>query len=342
MTNNLVYSATAQPQSKYEFERDDVRFIAGGDAATDEDEKAFADRLKFKLDNYSPPHVKRVVRAYVVAVHRNISYYVKRRKEEETRHRRYMILTGLLVLTIPIVTALLALIPTVIPIMGGIATSTVISTQIIAVMAGIFGVHRLYSTWIFRRNSAYAFWQASAQLKTLLYSLEQHWAQRVLVGTTFDPLFLKALEEGKAAAEEIITKEQDSFFQSLGNLQVDLQDITTKAVEAGGGITNKLAEPIFKEVVAREQKRVQLFGEVSKAREDLVALLAKRKLIEELIARLKNRSVAEKNAGRQNDLQGQIKNAEARLASIEFDLMDRKSAYKAKMVTATNDKALTS
>lgn len=338
MTTNTVPMTTKQ--LKYEFERNDERFVAGGDAATDEDEKVFAARLQFKLDTHSPAHVKRLVRAFVVAVHRNTCYYVLKRKEEQARHYRYMIATGALVIAIPIVTALLALIPTQVQSMGGIPSGTIISTQIIAVMAGVFGVHRLYSTWLFRRNSAYAFWQASAQLKTLLYSFEQRWAQRVLVGTNFDPLFLKALEEGKAAAEEVVTKEQDTFFQALGSIQVDLQDLTTKAAEASGGITTKLTEPIFKELVAREQKTAQVVGEASRAREELVALVAKKKLIEELIGRLKNRSLTETNADRRNDLDGQIKNAEARLASIEFDLMDRKSVYKAKWATALNDKAL--
>ncbi|TXG84167.1 MAG: hypothetical protein E6R14_05330 [Thermomicrobiales bacterium] len=342
MTTNLVPTTTTQAQSKYEFERTDIRFIAGNDAATDEDEKVFVARLQFNLDNHSPPHVKRAVRAYVTAVHRNISYYVAQRKDEEKRYKDYMYWTVGLVIAIPIATALLALIPRFFDVMQGINTSEVLLTQIIAVMAGVFGVHRLYSTWMFRRNSAHAFWQASAQLKTLLYSFEQHWAQRVLLGTTFDPLFLKALEEGKAAADEVVAKEQDSFFQALGNLQVDLQDIATKAVEASEGISTRLAEPILKQIAAREQKSAQILGEASKAREELVALLAKRKLIEEMIARLKNRSLTETSTDRRSDLNGQIKNAEARLASIEFDLMDRQAAYKAKWATATNDKALIS
>lgn len=332
MAANKVSKAIKQAQGKYEFEREDERFVAGGDAATDEDEKAFADRLEFKLDKNSPPHVKRVVRAYVIAVHRMILYYVTKRKEEETRYKWYMIGTGLLVVALPIVTAVLP------SLMKDVAQNSIISTQIVAVIAGVFGVHRMYSTWMFRRNSAYAFWQASAQLKTLLYSLEQRWAQRALVGSSFDPLFLKALEDGKTAAEEVVTKEQESFFQALGNLKVDLQDIITKAVEGSGGITSKLAEPVIKEIAAREQKTAQIQGEVTKAREELVTLLGKRKLIEELVARLKNRNMAETDADRRSDLQGQIKNAEARLASIDFDLADKKSAYKAKLATAFGDK----
>jgi hypothetical protein len=168
MATNQVSMATNQAQSKFEFERKELRFVAGGDPATVEDEKVFADRLEFKLDQDSPPHVRRAVRSYVIAVHRMILYYVTKRKKEEVRYNFYMILTVLLVVAIPILTALL---PSLL--MKDAVPSTVISTQIIALIAGVFGVHRLYSTWMFRRNSAYAFWQASAQLKTLLYSLSK-------------------------------------------------------------------------------------------------------------------------------------------------------------------------
>lgn len=342
MATDQVSMETQQRESKYEFEREDKRFVARTDK---DDEEAFAKRLGFKL-NETDPEVKPVVRSYVIAVHRRILYYVRERRKEEDRYKCYMILTVLLVVAIPIVTALLPLLPILLPSltpMREVPSSTVISTQIIAVIAGVFGVHRLYSTWMFRRNSAYAFWQASAQLKTLLYSLEQRWARQVLLADkkTLNPLFLQALKDGRTAAEDVVTKEQDSFFQALGNIKVDLQDIVTKAVEASGVVTSKLTEPVLKEIVSREQKTAQIQSEVAKTREDLVTLLGKKKLIGELVKRLENRTAKEKDAGRRSDLQSQIKTAKARLASIDFDLADRKAAYQAKLATAYDKKSQT-
>jgi len=182
---------------------------------------------------------------------------VKRRKREVYWYRSYIGLTVGLVILVPVVSVFIPAVAleSVLEAKPGtgvnapeVPTSVVISAQLTALIAGIYGVHRLFSSWLFRRNSAYAFWKAGAELKKILYTIEERWRGQTVVGDILDPNFLRDLKQGKAAAQEILRAERDTFFSAYEKIAVDLQDVVTRSTTGAAAVVGRIAEPILRTI----------------------------------------------------------------------------------------------
>ena len=313
--------------AKYQFEIEDNRFIAGGDKDTEREAKIFASRIGFDIEDSNICHLpdKRLLLEYVAAVHRNILWYVRNHKKQTYWYRAYMVITAILVIVIPGVAVIVPWVA-----LKETASSVVVSAQLTALFTGVFGLHRLLSAWLFRRNSAHTFWKAGSDLKALLYTLEERWRKNAVIGDSLDPLFVEDLTEGKKAAREIVKNEREGFFQSFSQTSVDLQDVVSKGITNAEKVVSKIAGPIVQKIATQEQKKSQASADLRKAREEVVSLIAKKRFIEELIKRSKYRHEKETDTPRKEELLSRIKNADSRLVVVKFDLADKKASYEAK------------
>jgi len=335
-------------KEEYEFEKLGWQKKLGGETETNTELLTFARRLGLDLkikedskethqeiiDRNFDEHTKILFQKFVTTVHLNIQYYVERHKFQRNLYWVYMGVTVVLLIVIPCLAYFMpmAALKTARSLNNtdSFPTGAIISAQLTALLAGIFGIHRVVSSWLFRRNSAHEFWKAGSELKTILYSFEERWLNKTQLGDSWDPLFIKGLIEGKKAAREIVKQERESFFKSFSQIAVDLQDVTEKSIAGAGIVVGKVAEPIIKQIAALEQKKANAIAEVQKARQTLVTSYAKERLLKKSIIQLEYHISKTKKESVKSDLNTQLTNKKASLDSLQFELIDNKAEYESK------------
>ena len=328
-------------QQNYAFERHDTRNLDLLQEPKQDDEVEFARRLGFDLKDESQcsPRARRVIGEFVEAVHRNILWYVKRRKREVGWYRCYMGLTAGMVVIVPAVSVLIpaqaldsVLQPeaTVAGTAPDVPTSVVVSAQLTALIAGIYGIHRLFSTWLFRRNSAHAFWKASAELKEILYGIEGRWRGQTLIDGALDHNFLRDLTQAKAAAQEIVKSERNTFFAAYEKVSADLQGIVTKGTTGAAAVVGKIADPILKKVAEQERRKADQRAAITAARGRIVNLLTQRRQLNEQVARSQAMQQLTKDAGHRRQLIEQLQRFQKDLAAVARELTKATARYQEK------------
>lgn len=312
----------------YKFQKQEKKFIAGRETWMKSDAVTFCKHLGFEFDN-CPLSVKREIELYIIKVHCNILYYVNKIQDERALIIRYVIFTGILAVAIPIVTFVMPL-----PFMNaekaisGVAYAAIIPAQITAVLTGLFALHKIVTLWIFRRNSIHAFWKASCQLKSLLYSFEDKWKGNLGDGPSLE--FLRELRESRKEAETIIEQEEGSFFQSYDKTSVDLQGLIKSASNDATAVAGSIADPMFKELAERERRQTQREDELRKAREDLVMASAEVRVLEQRVVALEYRREHSRDADARTVVAAELTAVQGQLEKARTKLQTVTAAYEAK------------
>ena len=325
----------------YVFEKEDKRFFDIREDLTKNDELEFARRLGFDIKDPSLCSLNscRIINGFVRAVHHNILWYVRSRKRQVIWYRWYMVLTVVLVILVPLAPLFISssVLDTALESNSGadgglseFPTSIFVSAQLTALIAGIYGVHRLFSSWLFRRNSAYAFWKASAELKEILYTIEERWEENTALGGVLDPNFLRDLKQGETAARGILRVERDSFFSAYEKTSVNLQEVVTKSTSGAGTVVGMIADPIFKKVAENVKLKADQRGAINTARGRVVNLLSQRRQLAERIARGKAKSLLITDPARKQPQAEQVKADQRELANVGTQLVQAKAAYEEK------------
>lgn len=272
----------------YIFEGAKHRKIDTRKFSLDKEAEKFVTRLKLPISDQCTCAVwtqraHQVVWDFVNRVHRSVYWYTRARQIEVRWYRAYMCLTVVAVLS---VLAIAVLIPSAhVDKLFSVAdagerpipTSATVSAQLTALIAGVYGVHRMASSWLFRRNHAHAFWKAASNLKSILYEIEEKWAGNVVLASDkIDPNFLLELEQSKEQVRAIIAAEEEAFFKSYESIKTDLQSTVSTSLTGSSGVVSMLSQPIIKKAVEEEKRRAQSKAAVDKARGNIIELRTKK------------------------------------------------------------------
>lgn len=332
----------------YGFQKWDRWSRAGDDAGSFKDLELFASKLELSRENGTWPPTREYepfFYDFVHAIHRNILWYTIKRRWEVLKLVSYMLISAILVLAIPLIVALIPMLPEIMQTgtrfmpnfiseaakiaqsSPAFSSGTVISAQLTAMVTGIYGLHRIISSWIFRRNSAHSFWKAGSDLKTLLYSLEDEWKGRTRVGNVWDPSFFKALEEVERQAWEIVKVERGSFFQSFSKTQVDLQGLITQSMTSATTLVTQLAKPSLKEIDGQNLKKAKVKADLQKSHVGLVSLLTKKRLLEKTLGRTQAQLKMVKDPIQKLQLANNEKAAKKLLGDLGFDIIEKEAEH---------------
>ncbi len=272
-----------------------------------------------------------VARRFVAAAHENATWYVLQRRQESIKRVAYMVLTVALVVLLPIVTWFMPAASAMALDRAGVSqadptSAAIITAQLTALLSGFFGIHRLVTAWMFRRNSAYAFWKASTELKALIYSIEDGF--RLAAENGAPGRVRQVLRGGIQKAEAIVQEERETFFRSLEATAVDLDRLVARSTESAQTLVTRVSQPIIEEIASKQVAAEQHAGELRTAKRRLLEALTKRRLHEERLRRLRARRAYVAGAD-EAPLEANIEAQAQRLAESELEVVGVKASWKA-------------
>lgn len=186
-----------------------------------EDLLVFAGRLR--IDELALEQHADELSRYVVDVHLNIAWYVRRLRREKLLWALASGLNLALLFALPLLILLLS------KMAGRWGDATMTSAQLTAVLTGLFAVHKSVGAWLDRRKRIGHFWKAGAELKELLYSFEEQWKGKAAQGGELTAELLEALDEDVARARALVRKERDAFYELY---HLPSMDILTRLQES--------------------------------------------------------------------------------------------------------------
>ena len=94
---------------------------------------------------------------------------------------------------------------------------SIIIAQLTAILTGLFGLQRAFSSWQKVKNRFAQLWEARANLKTEYYGIRTRWYGKI--SPEIEEHFLADINQAIAAARIIVRKEQDDFFRKLSEYE---------------------------------------------------------------------------------------------------------------------------
>ncbi len=172
--------------------------------------KRFAARLEIPDDtaDYAP-----ILTRYVVDIHLNILWYMRRLKRE--RWWRRLFITGTIIL-LPAVPLLIWLLSSQSDDGGWSAA------ELTALITGILAIHKTVAAWLDKRQLFSHFWRASSDLKEMLYAFELDWKGRATDNGALRREFVDAVGMDLTRARQIVREERDHFYQLYSYPSVDV------------------------------------------------------------------------------------------------------------------------
>lgn len=197
------------------------------------------------------------LRHYVIEVHLNIDWYVRRLERERRLQIMFTAFSVVLLIGIPVLIALLS----------KIGKDTVHTAAVItAMITGILAIHKTLAAWLDKRQLFGHFWRTSAELKEVLYSFEQTWADKVAKDEMVNPEFLLAMQSDVARARQIVRAEREGFYEIYQSPAFDVFQRLQDALGQGQMLAQQLRLPSMDERAAREQVAAQRKQSVEAAR----------------------------------------------------------------------------
>jgi hypothetical protein len=188
------------------------------------------------------------LRNYVMEVHLNIDWYVRRLERER---RLQLMFTGFSVV-------LLIGIPPLIALLSQIGKDTVHTAAVItAMITGILAIHKTLAAWLDKRQLFGHFWRTSAELKEVLYSFEQTWAQKAVDGQMVQPEFLLAIQTDVARARQIVRAERQGFYEIYQSPAFDVFQRLNDALGGGQLLSQQFRMPSLEQRAVQEQSASQ-------------------------------------------------------------------------------------
>jgi hypothetical protein len=288
---------------------------------------AFAERLGIAK---TPATLKELLRDYVLEIHLNIDWYVRRLERERALQWMFTMFSVVLLIGIPPLIAWLS---------HRDDTKTVwTAAQITAMITGILAIHKTLAAWVDKRQLFGHFWRTSAELKELLYSFEQRWHGKALAdtapgtasgtapGTAPNPEFVQALQADVARARQIVRAERQGFYDLFQSPAFDVFQRLNDALSHGQALGQQFRSPVFDERAAREQdvaQRKQSIDAVLRRKRELDAQIhGYDRLARELATSLASAGDAERARVEQNIdvLHQNIDQARRDLIKVEAEL----------------------
>lgn len=211
---------------------------------------AFAERLGIAK---TPDTLKDLLHEYVMEIHLNIDWYVRRLERERALQWMFTAFSVALLIGIPPLIAWLS---------HRDGTNTVwTAAQITAMITGILAIHKTLAAWVDKRQLFGHFWRTSAELKELLYSFEQRWYGKAVTdtapGTAPNPEFVQALLADVARSRQIVRAERQGFYDLFQSPAFDVFQRLNDALSHGQALGQQFRSPTFDERAAREQDVAQ-------------------------------------------------------------------------------------
>lgn len=192
-------------------------------------------RLGLKPAQVADTEHERMVRLYVVEVPLNIEWYDEHLRSEQSLHRGFIALTLLMLGGITPLVAVLPMFALDDQVAGGTTAA-----QITGILAGLLALQRAFGVILDRRKRIALYHEASADLKEMLYSLEEHWRGCAVEADTIAPKLLEAMREDVKAARAIVREERKKNFLAMQSApSLDLGAI----FQRGGSQAKSLAGP---------------------------------------------------------------------------------------------------
>jgi hypothetical protein len=266
----------------------------------------------------TPAALAELLREYVVEIHLNIDWYVRRLERERAMQWLFTAFSVVLLIGIPPLIAWLS---------HRDDTKTVwTAAQITAMITGILAIHKTLAAWVDKRQLFGHFWRTSAELKELLYSFEQRWHGKALTGADASPEFVQAMQADIARARQIVREERQGFYDLFQSPSFDVFQRLNDALSQGQALGQQFRSPRFDERAAREQdtaQRRQSIEAVMRRKRELEAQVQGfDRLVRELAAGLGGASDAERARIEQNIgvLHENIDQARRELIKVEAEL----------------------
>jgi hypothetical protein len=202
-----------------------------------------------------------LLREYVYENQLAIVWYEQKRKKEEARRNKFRRFSIGLLACLPLA---VAAVPIVVRVIDKDVSGAEVTALVTAVLTGLLGVQKAVGTWMDQREVIGIFWQASADLKENVYTLEGNWEDRSLEPENPNPQFLVDLEVGIALARKIARTERDAYFATFKAPSLDVGAVLNSARTAASGLWSEFAAG----TVAQEQQRLT---QVASSQESLTA-----------------------------------------------------------------------
>ncbi len=151
------------------------------------------------------PLPRRDLENLIIHCHLNIRYYQKRLKEENTWRWGYVGATVAIVLTVPFLMKYLS----------EKSANVVMATTF---LSAIYGAHRVATGWFEKRRVSSHFAKASAELKNVLYSFEQHWDEVRLLTFARAREFERELRAVVGRCKAIVDQERIDYYRIVENV----------------------------------------------------------------------------------------------------------------------------
>lgn len=188
------------------------------------------------------------LRNYVMEIHLNIDWYVRRLERERRLQLMFTAFSVVLLVGIPPLIALLS----------QIGKDTVHTAAVVtAMITGILAIHKTLAAWLDKRQLFGHFWRTSAELKEVLYSFEQTWANKAVNGHMVVPEFLLAIQTDVARARQIVRAERQGFYEIYQSPAFDVFQRLHDALGGGQVLAQQFRMPSMEERAAREQSAAQ-------------------------------------------------------------------------------------
>ncbi|WP_428265569.1 hypothetical protein [Haliangium sp.] len=269
---------------RYQFEARANASSVRSEADAAQEREVFRERLSIPADTKpagpdetetSGETVDQLLTRYVVHVHLNISWYAERLAREKRWRQLYIACSVLLLLIIPALVWLLA--------HTSSGDSASVTAQISALITGVLGIHKAMAGWLDKRQLFGHFWRASAELKELLYSLEEEWKGRAVADGALRREFRDALRADIEKARQILHKERQGFYDLYQYPSFDIFHKLNEAFTQGRGLATSLRPAPLLEREAADKREAELDKRVAEAERRKRELDAQIQGLEELV-----------------------------------------------------------
>ncbi|MEO9967988.1 MAG: hypothetical protein ABJF11_19505 [Reichenbachiella sp.] len=107
------------------------------------------------------------------------------------------------------------------------------SALIIAIFTSLLGLHKVFTSWLSKRQLLSIFHEASSELKSKFYAFEDEWNSKDLytdaVGNTVLPDFDEAVEKAITEGRAIANAERLKYYEAIQNPGMDLSSILSNS-----------------------------------------------------------------------------------------------------------------
>ena len=167
-----------------------------------------------------------------------ISWYVRRIDGALVKRDRYLWISGVLLVVIPLVLGSVSFLAP-----GKVSDAPMVVGQLTGLLTGVVALQRLISTAMAQQQRYAAWYKASADLKKLWYGFQSSWLNKGLAKDwpAQRAAFIADLADRVVQGRAIMSDEQADFFQKLTLPTVDLMDYLSKARADVGGVLGNMA-----------------------------------------------------------------------------------------------------